>query len=271
MDGQRKPGSTALIGALFLLFAIATVTGFLGLKWHLAVASEHGKGVDDMIEFLLVATGVMFVFGHGILAYFVWRFGGRGASYRPMSAKSEWLTTLIPIVVVAAVAEGGVLAIGMPVWAQIFGHDPDAVQVEVVGKQFEWIVRYPGRDGKYGRVDPKLIDDENLLGLDRSDPASKDDIVIRGALTLPAGRTASIRVRSMDVLHSFTIPLFRTKQDAVPGTPMRTQVKPTVPGRYEITCAELCGLGHYRMRAFCTVMTAPEFEKWLAGQSGFFE
>jgi cytochrome c oxidase subunit 2 len=249
------------MAALYLGFMAATVGSFWIIKWQLQVASEHGKGVDAMILFLLVATGAMFVAGHAIVAWFL--LASRRGENEPFTApgpKREWTATLLPIVIVAIVAEGGVLVIGMPVWAQISGRDPDALQVEVVAKQFEWVARYPGKDGVFGKLDAKQADEQlNVIGLDERDPAAADDVVLRGTLVLPAGRMASIRIRSMDVLHSFTVPLFRTKQDAVPGLVTRTQVRPTVPGVYEITCAELCGMGHYKMQANALVVTPEEF------------
>lgn len=267
------PRSRVLIAASFVLFAAGTVCLGFFFPWKLAVASEHGRGVDAMILFLLVATGLFLVAGHLLVAYFVWRSARPEApAFKPVTPRSEWIATLIPVIVIAAAAEGGVLVIGMPVWSQIYRPDPQALQVEVVGKQFEWIARYPGKDGRFGRTDPGLVDEvENPLGLVEEDPAATDDIVIRGALYLPAGRVASIRLRSLDVLHSFSVPLFRTKQDAVPGIPTRTQVRPTETGQFEIVCAELCGMGHYRMRAYVNVLTPEEFEAWKARQTGWFE
>jgi cytochrome c oxidase subunit 2 len=264
MEGTRQSGTPWSVAAFYLLFMAATVAGFFLIHWKLEVASEHGVGVDRMILFLLVTTGVMFVAGHAIVTWFLLRSRG-DRPWKAPSVRSEWIATLVPIAIVVIVAEGGVISIGMPVWAQISGNDPGAVQVEVIGKQFEWLSHYPGPDGKFGTCDPAQIDEQlNPIGIDEKDPAGGDDVVVRGVLVLPVGRTASIRIRSLDVLHSFTVPLWRTKQDAVPGLPTRTQVRPTVAGKYEITCAELCGMGHFRMRAFAKVVSAAEFEKWLA-------
>lgn len=271
-DSSPRRASGAAIILLFLLFAAATVAAALTLRWRLDVASEHGPGVDRMIDFLLVATGVMFVAGHVIAVGLILKGRREGEPFRPPSKRAELWTTLIPICVVALVAEGGVIVIGMPVWGQIYEPDPKALQVEMVGKQFEWIARYPGKDGKFGRIDPGQTDESlNPIGLDENDPDAADDIVVRGALYLPAGRTASIRIRSQDVLHSFAVPVFRTKQDTVPGMPTRTQVKPVKVGKFEIDCAELCGLGHYKMRASVNVLEGPAFEKWLSEQTGWFE
>jgi cytochrome c oxidase subunit 2 len=273
MEGRARSFSRSLIIVSFVGFALATVAGGVFLNWRLSVASEHGRGVDAMILFLLLATGPMFVGGHLLVASFVWKSGRKDApAFRRPSRRAEWTATLIPVVIIAAVAEGGVLVIGMPVWSQIYREDAEALPVEVVGKQFEWISRYPGKDGKYGRTDPAKFDEvENPLGLDEDDPAAADDIVIRGALYLPVNRTASIRIRSLDVLHSFSVAQFRTKQDAVPGIPTRTQVRPTATGQFDLVCAELCGMGHYRMRGTVKVLSKEDFEEWLSRQTGWFE
>jgi cytochrome c oxidase subunit 2 len=167
----------------------------------------------------------------------------------------------------------GVLAKGLPVWEMIYGATPpEALVVEVTAQQFEWIVRYPGKDGVFGRTRPDLVSGEaNPAGLDPADSAAVDDVVTRGALHLPAGRAVVARLQARDVLHSFSVPAFRVKQDVVPGMVIPTQFVPTTPGRYEIACAELCGAAHYRMRGRVIVHPPEEFAAWLSTQAGFFQ
>ena len=150
----------------------------------------------------------------------------------------------------ALVSESGVIILGMPAWEQLYGDPPkDALEVELVGKQFGWIVRYPGEDGVFGATDPYLVDDmDNPLGLDDEDPAAEDDIVLDGLMHLPVDRPVVVLLRTHDVLHSFTVAEMRIKQDLVPGLTTKVQFEPTRTGKFEIACAELCGLGHYRMR-----------------------
>jgi cytochrome c oxidase subunit 2 len=183
--------------------------------------------------------------------------------------------------------EGGVLVVEMvllfafsiPLWAARVDHvpsDQEALVVQVTAEQFAWNVHYPGPDRIFGRTDIKLIDlQSNPLGLDRNDPAAKDDVTTLNQLYLPVNTPIVVRLRSKDVIHSFGVPEFRVKQDAVPGltiplwfipnvttAEMRTRLgKPEF--QYEIACAQLCGLGHARMRGFVTVQTAEEFQKWL--------
>lgn len=274
MDERPRRISAAAIALFFLVLTILTVFGFACREWQPPAASKHGPGVDRVITYLLWTTGAFFVLGHAALAWLIWRGSARGAatgaSARP---RTEWALALPPALVMAIVAEVGVLVLGLPVWSDVYGEDPaDAFTVEVVGKQFEWIVHYPGKDGAFGRTVPEKVRDKlNPLGLDRKDPTAKDDIVLRGMLHLPVNRPVSIRIRSLDVLHSFSVPAFRVKQDAVPGFSTRTRFTPTVEGKFEIACAELCGLAHYRMRGFVIVMESGQFDAWLASQRGKFE
>lgn len=271
-EGARR--SPLGLVAFFVAFALASAAAFALVEWRPPLASRHGADVDATIDYLLAATGVIFLAGHAVLAAFLWRYA-RGAPVpgHAVGARTEWLVGLVPVVLMVAIAEVGVLAIGFPVWAQLYGDPPaDALEVEVVGKQFEWIVRYPGRDGRFGAVDhAKIREPSNPLGLVRQDAAAHDDVVTRGTLRVPAGRHVVVRLRSLDVLHSFWIPAFRTKQDCVPGFTARTQFVPTTPGTYELGCAELCGLGHYTMRGTVEVMEPAAFARWLAAEKGWRE
>jgi cytochrome c oxidase subunit 2 len=270
---QERPPSRAgawVLALFFFLFTAALLLAFLA-PWRTELASREGRGIDGVILYVAVVSAVIVVAGHAALGAFVLRGGGGG--YRRPSARAEWAWSLAPVALMVALAEVGVLVLGAPVWAQLYT-DPaeDAIELEAVGKQFEWIFRYPGKDGKFGRFDPKLIHDtQNPLGLDEDDPAAIDDIVVRGVLHLPVGRDAVIRLRTQDVLHSFFVPQFRVKQDLISGFPTRTKFRPTREGKYELACAELCGLGHYKMRAFVQVESQQAFDAWLAKQIGQFE
>jgi cytochrome c oxidase subunit II len=139
------------------------------------------------------------------------------------------------------------------------------VRVEITGAQFQWYFRYPGADGAFGRVDAQKFarpDEGNPLGLDLSDPAGRDDIV-SSTLVLPVDQPAELELRAQDVIHSVFIPAMRLKQDAVPGMDIHTSVTPTTVGTYELVCSQLCGLGHYRMKAAVRVVTEEEFKHWL--------
>jgi cytochrome c oxidase subunit 2 len=272
-QGSAESGRSLVLAATFLACAAAAAFGFSARSWLPELASRHGQSIDAVIRYLLVTTGILFLLGHIVLAIFLVRFSRAGARLSPaVSSKIEWTWALVPVFVMCVIAEGGVLVVGMPAFAEVYGEaEQDAIAVEVVGKQFEWLVRYPGPDGVFGRTAPEKVNDvRNPVGLDKKDPAAKDDIVKRGAFNLPVGRMAVIRLRALDVLHSFTVPHFRVKQDLVPGFLGRTQFMPTRTGQFELACAELCGLGHYRMRGFVTIQTEEEFQEWLKAQEPAF-
>jgi cytochrome c oxidase subunit 2 len=172
----------------------------------------------------------------------------------------------IAIVVVEAVL---LVFFAIPAWAKRvsnFPPDDKAVVVRVVGEQFAWNIHYPGPDGKFGRTDVSLMAADNPLGLDKSDPAAKDDITTINQLTLPVDKPVLVHLSSKDVIHSFGLYEMRVKQDAVPGLDMPVWFIPNRIGDYEIACSQLCGLGHFRMRGFLVVDSADDYQKFIADQ-----
>jgi cytochrome c oxidase subunit 2 len=268
MSERRLEGF--LVALLFLVIGIGGIA-YGTRDWAPPLASRHGAGIDAMLRYLLITTGLLFLAGHLVLAALIWRACGRRTVDRRLaSRRTEVSFGVVLGVVMAAIAEGGVLAIGIPVWNEYFAAEPpaDAVLIEVTGKQFEWTVRYPGPDGRFGRTSPTLIDDvTNPLGLDRSDGAAVDDVVTTNELYGPVNRPIRLRLRSRDVIHSFFLPHFRVKQDVVPGMTPEVVFVPTREGRYEAACTELCGLGHYRMQATFTVVSESDYERWLREQT----
>jgi cytochrome c oxidase subunit II len=249
---------------MWLIPIAAIATGARG--WLPALASEHGAGIDRMLHYLMICTGGLLLIGHTALGYILWRFSGeKRVSFRMATPKQERTWSLIPIVMMSLIAEGGVLVIGLPVWDKFYGASPaDAVSVEITAEQFAWNIRYPGKDGVFGRTSPTLLSLDNPLGIDKDDPASHDDIPVIGLMYLPVNRPVRIRLRSKDVLHSFFLPFQRVKQDVVPGMAIQVWFVPNQLGDYEIACAELCGMGHYQMRGLMRVVSEEEFTKQLA-------
>lgn len=261
----RKP-IEGLFLALVLFLIVIVAVGLAVKRWLPPLASEHGAGIDRMINYLVITVGALFVVGQVALGYLLWRFSRQErVTFRLASPQAERRWSLIPVIVLALIAEGGVLVLGLPVWGKFYGSPapPEALVVEVTGEQFAWNIRYPGKDGIFGRTDPQLITDDNPLGLDNHDPAAKDDIVQLGVLYLPVNRPVRIRLRSKDTLHSFFLPNFRVKQDAVPGMTIEIWFVPTQVGQYEIACAELCGFGHFQMRGVLQVLPPEKFEQRL--------
>lgn len=306
---------------------------FLGLPPEASTYAHEIDGSMAMIHWL------MFVLFAGWGAFYVYSLLRFRRSKNP-AARYGGLKSKFPYVVVAAVAifEGVALAaFDLPLWAKLVKDIPsekNATVVRVVGEQFAWNFHYPGPDGIFGRTDISLVSPENPLGLDRNDPAAKDDITTVNQLVIPVNRPVIVRLTSKDMIHSFGIPYFRVKQDAVPGQSVRLSFTPTMTsdevqeavarfyridratdtdkfsvfvaqqeyrdkegnvllakgdgitpdvagkladagigevrlGPYspiEVACSQLCGLGHYRMRATVTVVTATGFQEWIKDQ-----
>jgi cytochrome c oxidase subunit 2 len=146
----------------------------------------------------------------------------------------------------------------------------DAAVVEAVGQQWQWSFRFPGNDGVLGTVNTRLVSPDNPFGLDPKDPYGRDDILVEGnEVHLPRGRPIKVVLRSKDVLHDFFVPQIRARMDLVPGTVTYFWFTPTRAGRFEILCAELCGIGHYTMRGALVVDEEPAFKTWLGQQPTF--
>jgi cytochrome c oxidase subunit II len=254
------------------------MTDWLGLP---PLATAHGGQIDNLIGWIHVFMLVLFVGWGGFFVYTLVRFRKRRHPVADYAGVKSHRSTYLEVAV--AVVEA-VLLIGfaIPLWAARVDRMPpesEALVVHVTAEQFAWNVRYAGPDGRFGKTDIKLLDlQSNPLGVDRSDPAAKDDLVTLNQLYLPANRPIIVKLRSKDVIHSFGIPEFRVKQDAVPGLTIPIWFIPNVTTaemrartanpefQYEIACAQLCGLGHARMRGFVTVLSAEEFQKWVEAE-----
>jgi cytochrome c oxidase subunit 2 len=224
-------------------------------QWFPEAISTYGAEIDRIFYIILVITGVIFVVVQGALLYFVYRYRHREGSrayhiHGNMRAEAIW--TLIPFLIVV-----GIAGISMGPWLRIRDVNrfpPAELQVEIMAKQFEWNVTYAGADNQFG---------------------TEDDFTRRNQLHIPVGRVVHVHLVAEDVIHSFFLPEFRVKQDAIPGLTIPIWFVPTVTTaemriqtgnpefQYEIACAQLCGLGHARMRGFVTVQTAEEFQTWL--------
>ena len=251
------------------------MTEWLGLP---LLASAHGGQIDGLIGWMHVLMLILFVGWGAFLAYCLVCYR---RSRQPVAdytgVKSHTSSYLeVGVAVVEAIL---LIGFSVPLWAARVDHIPspsEALVVEVTGEQFAWNIHYAGPDGVFGRSDIKLLDlQSNPLGIDRTDPAAKDDVTTVNQMYLPVNRPIVVRLRSKEVIHGFGVPEFRVKQDAIPGLTIPIWFVPTITTAemrtrtgnpkfdYEIACAQLCGLGHYRMRGFVTVQTADEFQKWM--------
>jgi len=231
-------------------------------------ASTHAAELDQMNMLVHWLMLVMFV-GWGLyFVYVLFRFRSGAnptASYTGAKGKiskgTEVAVAVIEIVLLVFYA--------IPAWAtrvKAFPAETEAVVVRVVAEQFAWNMHYPGPDGRFGRTDIKLITSDNPLGLDRADAAAKDDIATINQLNLPVDRAVLVHLSSKDVIHSFGLFEMRVKQDAIPGMQIPVWFIPNRVGEYEISCSQLCGLGHFRMRGFITIQSAADYDKWFADQ-----
>jgi cytochrome c oxidase subunit 2 len=259
----------ALLAIIWLITFLSTYF-FVAKTWWPHGASSAAVFIDGQFSLTLVLMGIVFVAAQGALGLFVWQYRERPESkkveYSHGNTKLEVLWTVL-----TAVLFVGLNLMGSNVWARerFAAAESNSVPVEVTGMQFAWYFRYPGADGKFGATSPKLMDpsagNEAAVGLDTSDPASKDDVVT-GTMYLPVNRQVDLRLRAVDVIHSFFVPNMRFKQDAVPGLEIHMHFTPTEVGDYEIACAELCGLGHYKMHGMLKVVSQDDFDKWLAAR-----
>lgn len=210
-------------------------------SWLPESASTYSSTIDNMFYLILVVTGVAFVLTEGLLLLFVFlyrRRQGRRATYTHGNNTLEVIWTVVPAILLVFLAIASRTA-----WNEIKGNTPETDEiVTITASQFNWEIRYPGEDGRFD---------------------TPDDVITNNEMRIPIGLPVKIRLRSEDVIHSFFLPHFRLKQDAVPGLTIEIWVEATRTGDFEIACAELCGFGHYSMKGILTVMEQDEYRDWL--------
>ena len=231
-------------------------------------ASAHAAALDEVLKAVHLHMAVQAI-AWGV--FFVFCLIRSGAVQRPR-ASHPGLRPLLPALAIALVIVGDAVLLAtsaLPVWFSRSAPPPampEPLEIRVVAEQFAWNIHYPGPDRLFGRTSPALISASNPLGIDRTDPAARDDIGLLNSLILPVGHPVIVHLTARDVIHSFTLNEMRVKQDAAPGLMVRTWFTPTVTGKWEIACSQLCGLGHYRMRGDYAVMTEEEWNRWLASE-----
>jgi len=237
--------------------------------WLPEVASAHGGQIDHVILLTHYLMAILFV---GWSAYFIYTLIRFRQSKNPKADFRGVTGSFSTYVEVGVVIAEIVLLVGfsIPLWAKLVVELPDpknATEIRVVGEQFVWNIHYPGLDGKFGKTKPDLVDAaSNPLGLDSSDPNSKDDLTTVNQMHVPLGKPVLVYITSKDVIHSFSLTEMRVKHDAIPGMSLPVTFTPIKIGNWEIACAQLCGLGHYRMRGYLTVETQETFNAWMKSQ-----
>ncbi len=254
-------------------------------------ASIEGEKVDSMLYLTIAVTGVAFLITQICLFWFSYKYQEK-ENYKPYffphNNKLEVIWTVIPAIILTVL-----VVIGLRNWFIFTGDAPkEAMVVEITGKQFGWIMRYPGKDGQFGRKYYRNIDDAtNALGLiwednaeanQKADPYGFDDVVLQQQMYIVKGKPVKLIIGARDVIHDVGLPHFRMKMDAVPGTPTTLWFTPKFTTAemkektgnpnfvYEISCDQMCGNGHYSMKGTIEVVTQQEFDAWMATQKPYY-
>lgn len=291
LRGEKKVNAQVNRAIAFMLLAMF-VLGVWGIwvchqyfkdKMLPVAACDTGVNYDSMFRVTIMVTGIVFFLTQAVLFWFCFKYQAsekRTTFFFAHSNKLELIWTTIP-----AIAMAVLVAIGLKNWMQVTSPAPaEATVIEIVGKQFNWLIRYPGADNELGKRDFRKINDaNNVLGLDWSDPHNTDDIIAQnGEMHVVVGKPVKLIIGSRDVIHDVGLPHFRMKMDAVPGITTTLWFTPTITSDsmklitknpdfvYEIACDQLCGKGHYAMRGTIIVETQAQYNKWLASQPSYY-
>ena len=239
------------------------------------LAASNGVAIDRLIIYIHWLMIALFVGWFGYFLYAIWRFSAKRNPKADHHGVRGHASNYIEIIV-AGIEVVLLVGFAIPMWSQasdvttLSAEDKkNAVTIQIVAQQFQWNVRYPGKDGVFGKQDMKFISDANLFGVDPEDAAGKDDIQLSPApqIHLPVNTPIITYITSKDVIHSFKVIAMRVTQDAIPGMRIPTWFKPTKEGTYQINCAQLCGVGHSGMSGgFLIVESQKKYEDWLASK-----
>ena len=231
------------------------------------IVSEHGAGLDALTWYIHALMFVLFVGWAIYFLYVLFRFRRTAHPSADHVGVQSHFSTYVEVGV--AITEA-VLLIGfaVPLWArnvEKFPAEKDSVVIRVTGKQFNWISRYPGKDGVFGKQDIKFVTGQNPLGIDPTDARAKDDVAVMAGseVVVPVNTNVIVHISSLDVIHSFKVFPMRVNQDAIPGMSIPVHFYPNKLGTYPINCAQLCGIGHYSMKGTLKVVSPADYEAWL--------
>jgi cytochrome c oxidase subunit 2 len=263
-----------LFAVTLVVIAIASAVPIVMHTWKPpADISTHGHAIDEQMSETMAEAGLSFLAAQLLLAIFVWKFSGRAADAK-LGRFPGGATGLVIAALLLVGSEALALGVfGTKAWAQVYFAPPSAgaMPIQAQAGQFAFYFHYPGPDGKLGPLHPDLISEANanFIGLDMDhDQDSKDDIVT-AELGIPVNREILLLMHSKDLGHSFYVPELRIQQDFVPGLDLAVHFTATKVGKYEIVCTQLCGLGHYNMKAYLEVMSQEDFDNWLKKQAAF--
>ena len=240
--------------------------------WPPTDISTTGPAIDRQMDETFVETGILFLAGQLLLGLFVWQASDKNPARKIKIFPGGSTPLVAAAIIVVGIEVLALTFLGSKAWAAInlAPAAADSVHIDVQAEQFAFWFRYPGPDGQFGALHPEKIDEANgnYFGLDpANDVTARDDIVV-GTLTIPVNRPILLTMHSKDVGHSLYVPVLRIQQDFVPGLDIPVHFTATQTGKFEIVCTQLCGLGHYNMRAYLEVMSEGDYEQWLKTQSG---
>lgn len=251
-----------------ILIVVGAVVFHIASPWWLTPIASNWQAMDDALLLTLIICGIVFVVINLFVAYAVIRFrhrDGQRASPEHGNKKLEWW--LIGVTTAGIIV---MLAPGLSVYAKLISPPDHAMHFEVLGQQWQWYYRLPGKDGKMGQTAIRHVSAANPFGLNPDDPNGQDDALVDGnEIHIPLDRPVKVLLRSKDVLHDFYVPQFRTRMNMVPGMVTSFWFTPTKPGKYEVLCAQLCGVGHANMRSHVIVEDDASYRIWLAAQPTF--
>ena len=248
------------------ILAIASAVPIVMHTWAPPVdISTHGHLIDEQLKDTMVEVGISFLAAQFILALFVWKSSSPDSKIKRFPGGATGLVVAALLMVGTEVIALG--AFGQKAWAEVYFRPavPDAVQIQTQAGQFAFYFRYPGPDGKFGALHPDKIDEgnQNFFGLDPANDVDSRDDIVTGELAIPIHREIHLMMHAKDVGHSFYVRELRIQQDFVPGLDLSVHFTATQIGRYEIVCTQLCGLGHYNMKAYLSVLSQEDYAKWL--------
>ena len=234
------------------------------------VASEHGSAIDNLLWYVHLLMALLFVGWTIYFIYVLFRFNNKRnpkANYHGVkNHSSSYIEVAVAVVEVVLL-----LGFAIPIWANTvekMPDDPNALEIDVAGRQFNWVARYPGPDGKLGAKNKLLVTADNPFGVIAGDPNAKDDIEnVVNDIVVPIDRNVIIHLTSFDVIHSFAVKPMRVTQDAIPGMTIPLWFKAIREGKFMIQCAQLCGNGHYAMRGNFNVLSKEKFAQWVADRA----
>ena len=256
-----------------LVIAILSAIPIVMHTWDApADVSTHGHLIDEQMSETMAEAGISFLAAQFILAFFVWQFSNRGKESKLKSFPGGARALVIAALLVVGVEVLALGVFGVKAWAGVYLTPPsaNAMTIQAQAGQFAFCFRYPGPDGKFGPIHPEMINEgnQNLFGLDPEHDVESRDDVVTAELAIPVNKEVHLLMHAKDVGHSFFVRELRVQQDFVPGLDVSLHFTATKVGKYEIVCTQLCGLGHYNMRAYLEVLSAEDFDAWMKKQAG---